>query len=154
MARTPERSGERRGARAPDPAAVAERRLRSVEEPLDVRLRSAAPYPILEVRNPIRDTQYLVLLPEFPARSSGLCTCTDFARRGLGTCKHLEAGFRWLTEHPEALRPEAATPPPSSASSRWRRIDQRLAGLGRDPSPTARRWRRPGAVLIEADEEE
>jgi hypothetical protein len=152
--RTPERTRPPRRTGPPDPAAVAERKIRSVEEPLDVRLRSARPYPLLEVRNPIRETQYLVMLPEFPARESALCTCTDFARRGLGTCKHLEAGFRWLTEHPDAppLLPDDGRPPRSAAI--WKRVDQRLAASAKDPSLPARRWRRAGAVLYEPGIEE
>jgi hypothetical protein len=119
-----------------------------------VRLRTAHPYPILEVRNPIRRTEYRVLLPEFPDRSSALCTCTDFARRGLGTCKHLEAGFRWLTEHPDAV-PVVAEPPSTSPrpSTLWKRVDQRLHASARDPAPAPLRWRRPGAVLFEGSDE-
>jgi len=146
--RPPRRTGP------PDPVAVAERKARSVEEPLDVRLRTAEPYPLLEVRNPMRATQYLVMLPEFPQRSSALCTCTDFARRGLGTCKHLEAAFRWQTEHPDAppLVPVGRVGPRTAPI--WKRIDQRVAASARDPAPAARRWRRPGAALFEPVGEE
>ena len=120
-----------------------------MEEPLDVRIRSSQPYPLLEVRNPIHGTGYLVMLPEYPQRSSALCTCTDFARRGLGTCKHIEAGFRWLTDHPEAppLRPGGGDD--SKTAGVWKRVDQRIAGTGRDPGPTSRRWRRAGSALFE-----
>ncbi|MGI0131377.1 MAG: hypothetical protein ACREDE_04230 [Thermoplasmata archaeon] len=133
---------------AADSAAVAERRNRAIEEPLDVRLRSARPYPLLEVRNPIRGTGYLVMLPEFPGRSVALCTCTDFARRGLGTCKHIEAGVRWLAEHPgeTPLRPEGTGP---RSSALWKKVDQRLAVSRKDPTPPSRRWRRAGALLFE-----
>jgi len=129
--------------------AVEERRNRAVEEPLDVRLRSSDVYPTLEVRNPLHGTAYRVLLPEFPRVASAMCTCADFARRGLGTCKHIEAGFRWLSEHPDA------TPllPRGRSSSRlggvWKEIDRRLLGLPREPGPESLRWRRPGAVLFE-----
>jgi hypothetical protein len=143
-----------RRARLPanDPQAVAERRARSVEEPLDVQLRTADPYPLLEVRNPIHGTGYLVMLPEFPARTVALCTCTDFARRGLGTCKHIEAGVRWLSDHPDAppLRPggEART------SGLWKKIDQRIGTAVKDRAPPSRRWRLAGATLFEGTREE
>jgi hypothetical protein len=129
--------------------AIADRRSRALEEPLDVRLRTARPYPLLEVRNPIRGTGYLVMLPEYPARSSALCTCTDFARRGLGTCKHIEAGVRWISDHPDAtpVRPEAAR---TRSGTVWKRIDQRLSASLKDPAPASRRWRRAGAVLYES----
>lgn len=132
-----------------DPAAVDQRRARSLEEPLDVQLRTIAPYPLLEVRNPIHGTSYLVMLPEFPGRGSALCTCTDFARRGLGTCKHIEAGVRWLPDHPQAdpLRPN---PPESTGQSAiWKKIDQRAIAALKETTPNSRRWRRAGATLYE-----
>ena len=119
-----------------------------MEEPLDVRIRSSQPYPLLEVRNPIHGTGYLVMLPEYPQRSSALCTCTDFARRGLGTCKHIEAALRWLGEHPEALRAPGSAPR-AGLGPLWRRIDQRLAADAPGADPASRRWRRAGAVLFE-----
>ena len=134
---------------APDPAAIEDRRARAIEESLDVRLRTRDPYPLLEVRNPLHGTGYLVMLPEFPERTSALCTCTDFARRGLGTCKHIEAGVRWLADHPEAvpvLRRERAPPPTTGL---WKKIDERENELLQDPAPLSQRWRRPGALLID-----
>ncbi len=132
---------------------MAERRARALEEPLDVRLRSPHPYPVLEVRNPIHGTGYLVMLPEFPARTSALCTCTDFARRGLGTCKHIEAGFRWLSAHPDA----APLRPPSDDRSRtagvWKKVDQRMTASAKEAGPASRRWRRAGATLFEGPSE-
>jgi hypothetical protein len=130
-------------------AAVDERRARALEEPLDARLRSAEVYPILEVRNPLHGTVYLVLLPEFPSTDSALCTCTDFARRGLGTCKHIEAGHRWLIGHPGTT---PLLPPARGAratSGIWREIDRRLAALPNDRSPESGRVRRPGRTLFE-----
>ncbi len=129
--------------------AVDERVHRSVEELLDVRVRQAEPFPVLEVRNPLRGTSYRVFLPEFPGREGGLCTCTDFARRDLGTCKHLEAGYRWLTEHPAAPAPRA---PPTEAvrgGAVWREIDRRLRAIDRGGDPESLRWRWPGSVLFE-----
>jgi hypothetical protein len=130
--------------------AVRERQVRALEEPLDLRLRTRQPFPLLEVRNPIHRTVYLVMLPEFPGSSGALCTCTDFARRGLGTCKHIEAGVRWLAEHPDATPLDARLPRP--VSRRWRRIDAAIAQATRDGGADARRVRRAGAVLLEPNE--
>jgi hypothetical protein len=123
------------------------RRTRSVEEPLDVRLRRADTYPLLEVRNPLHGTAYLVMLPEFPARDGALCTCTDFARRDLGTCKHIEAAHRWFLEHPDAppLRPARKVAP----APIWREIDRRRASAEGSLGPDSLRARRAGAVLYE-----
>jgi hypothetical protein len=129
--------------------AVDQRRTRAIEEPLDVRLRSADVYPVLEVRNPLHGTTYRVLLPEFPQVTSALCTCTDFARRGLGTCKHIEAGYRWLTDHPDPapLLPRGRTLP--RLTGVWKEIDRRLARVARETGPESGRWRRPGEILFE-----
>lgn len=113
-----------------------------------MRLRTREPFPILEVRNPLHGTGYRVLLPEWPSRSSALCTCTDFARRGLGTCKHLEAGVRWFGDHPDAkpLSVPAAVPRPSTV---WREIESRQGSVPPTPLPDSLRLRRVGAVLYE-----
>ncbi len=133
-------------------AAREQRRTRALEEPLDVRLRSREPYPLLEVRNPIHRTVYRVMLPEYPSRLSALCTCTDFARRGLGTCKHLEAGARWLDEHPDATPTGPSGPRRIRPAALWRRVDAALAAERRRPGLDARRIRRPGALLFAANE--
>ena len=90
------------------------------------------------------------MLPEFPARTSALCTCEDFARRGLGTCKHIEAAYRWKTVHPEALPLLSRDPRASRTRRLWKEIDRRLVGA---PAPkegsVRRRWRRAGAVLYD-----
>ncbi len=94
------------------------------------------------------------MLPEFPARSSALCTCTDFAKRGLGTCKHIEAGVRWLADHPN---PPPLKPGGGDAARTmrvWKKVDQRLGGAGKDPAPPSQRWRRAGATLFEGTSEE
>jgi hypothetical protein len=104
---------------------------------------------MLEVRNPLHGTLYLVLLPEFPDRSSALCTCTDFARRGLGTCKHLEAGVRWLSSH-EDIQPLKEGRPRTDPAGVWKEIDRRLAAIPRSEGPESLRLRRPGAVLYES----
>ena len=126
-----------------------DRRARALEEPLDVRLRTAEVYPILEVRNPLHGTVYLVLLPEFPSMEAVFCTCTDFARRGLGTCKHIEAGHRWLVDHPGTapLVPPGRAPRPRLGV--WKEIDRRIAAVPKDAGPDSRRYRRPGQALFE-----
>ncbi|MGP8071943.1 MAG: hypothetical protein ACLPZM_02300 [Thermoplasmata archaeon] len=130
-----------------DPWAVAERRSRAVEEPLDVRLERLVPFPILEVRNPLHRTAYRVMLPLFPDRSVALCTCTDFARRGLGTCKHIEAAGRWRERHPDA--PPRYPARPFAPAEVWSEVDRRLEALDLEERPASRTWRRPGAVLFE-----
>ncbi len=142
-------------ARPSDPApedrrgAVNERRARAVEEPLDVRLVALDPYPVLEVRNPLHGTSYSVLLPAYPSLEAGLCGCTDFARRGLGTCKHLEATRRSVTERPPTDRSAGPSRRPVRPESFWKEVDRRLARLDREEGPESLRWRRPGSALFE-----
>ena len=126
-----------------------ERRSRALEEPLDIVLRQREPYPLVEVRNPLHKTTYLVLRPAYPDRSADLCTCTDFARRGLGTCKHIEAADRWMTNHPDAT---VTRPPRSSLRPDlvWKEVDRRVDRQEREIGPASLRWRRAGAVLFEA----
>ena len=126
---------------------LSERRSRALEEPLDVRLRQREPFPIVEVRNPLHRTTYLVLRPTFPDREPALCTCPDFARRGLGTCKHIEAADRWLLNHPTAT-PSSPAKSGLSAATVWREIDHRLAEEPPIGVPFSRRLRAPGAALI------
>ncbi|HYB78455.1 MAG TPA: hypothetical protein VEG66_01665 [Thermoplasmata archaeon] len=127
---------------------LSERRSRALEEPLDLRLRQREPFPVVEVRNPLHRTTYLVLRPTFPDRDPALCTCPDFTRRGLGTCKHIEATDRWLTNHPAAT---PSSPPKAgpSAAMVWREIDLRLAREPPRGVPWSRRLREPGAALID-----
>jgi hypothetical protein len=125
-----------------------ERRSRALEEPLDLRLRQREPYPLIEVRNPLHGTSYLVLRPSFPDRSADLCTCVDFARRGLGTCKHIEAADRWLSSHPDAT-PSPLPTPLFRPDAVWAEIDRRVEGEARGPGPDSRRWRFAGAALFE-----
>ena len=138
----------------PDPAELAEelseRRSRALEEPLDLRLRQREPYPLVEVRNPLHRTAYLVMRPTFPSGSEALCTCADYARRGLGTCKHIEAADRWLRHHSGA--PVSPPPePPVSPARVWEEIDRRLAASAARTGRDALRWREAGAVLCGAD---
>ncbi len=130
-----------------DPWAVAERRSRALEEPLDIRLERREPFPILDVRNPLHRTAYLVLLPAFPDRSVALCTCADFARRGLGTCKHIEAGGRWLERHPQST-PRTATPTPDPTTL-WETLERCTQEARADDPDASRAWRRPGRILID-----
>lgn len=145
----PPRPGRGRGGPTDPESARNERRARSVEEPLDVRLVRSSVFPDLEVRNPLHGTSYRVFLPEFPAASSALCTCTDFARRDLGTCKHIEAAWRYLTDRPgtPAVRPRDREPIRTAAV--WREIARRQAAEPPRPGSPARRWRWVGAVLFE-----
>jgi hypothetical protein len=130
-----------------DPWAVAERRSRAVEEPLDVALLVRDPYPLLEVRNPLHRTTYRVMLPTFPDRAVALCTCPDFARRGLGTCKHIEAGGRWLERHATS-RPSVPSPPTDTVPV-WAEVDRRQEQPSSPPRPESLQWRKTGAVLFE-----
>ena len=138
-----------RGERA-DPAsdveAVATRRRRAAEEPLDLRARSLAPFLDVEVRNPIHRTSYHVLFPEFPRRDSALCTCTDFARRGLGTCKHLEAAWSWLQTAPALPSPD---PDRTDEDEVWKRIDGSLESVVKNRPSRIRDVERAGEVLFE-----
>jgi hypothetical protein len=118
-----------------------------VEEPLDVLLLTREPFPLLEVRNPLHQTRYRVMIPTFPDREVALCTCSDFARRGLGTCKHIEAAGRWLERHPNApAGPGSVT----DVEEVWGEIDRRLDAPAAGPSvPDSWAWRAPGATLYE-----
>ncbi len=114
-----------------------------------MRLRGTEPFVRLEVLNPIHRTSYRVFLPLFPQRDAALCTCPDFARRGLGTCKHLEAVWSWLGAPPR-LPGEALSAPAGPAVERlWKEIDRRLAELARTPPHEIREVDRPGNVLWE-----
>ncbi|MCI4373788.1 MAG: hypothetical protein L3K02_09150 [Thermoplasmata archaeon] len=132
---------------ADDPWAVAERRSRAVEEPLDVVLLAREPFPLLEVRNPLHRTLYRVMIPAFPDRTVALCTCSDFARRGLGTCKHIEAGGRWMERHPSA--PPTFPGPAFDPAPVWAEIDRKIDAPSRPATPESLRWRAAGATLYE-----
>ena len=146
MPRGPPRSAAPRGhpSDAERRDEIEERRARALEEPLDFR-RLPGSFVRLEVRNPIHGTHYRVLLPTYPSPDAAMCTCTDFARSGLGTCKHIEAAFRWMTLHPAEIadpEPGLAGPPPS-----WKEIDRQLGARPRGLSP-ARRMSWAGEILL------
>ncbi len=111
-------------------------------------MKARDPYALLEVRNPIHRTAYLVMFPEFPSPIPALCTCTDFARRDLGTCKHIEAGIRWLTVHADAGPPTSTQAPPRPPTV-WPEIDRRTKDLPAASRVTGRELSRPGAALFE-----
>lgn len=146
----PERVPDRalRSARPPPEAeeqARTERRVRALENPLDVRIRADPRFVRLEVRNPVHDTRYDVLLPAYPEREGGFCTCTDFARRGVGTCKHLESAWLWVSEHFEEvpkLLPEPTHDP------EWAVIDRALKTQAKSREPDPLRFRIGGAALL------
>jgi len=145
---------EKRARKAPpgeraDSAGLTDRRSRALEEPLEARLLSRRVYPLLEVRNPVHRTSYLVMFPEFPSEASAMCTCTDFARRGLGTCKHIVAADRWLRANPDALPTRDDPVPERKPSDIWSEIDQKLVDLGPGYDADVRKLARPGASLYE-----
>ncbi len=136
--------------RASDPARPAgelagERRTRALEERLDVRPRRDSHFLRAEVRNPAHGTRYEVLLPAYPSREGAFCSCEDFARRGIGTCKHVESATLYFDERPEAAAQRAAPPRPTGL---WEEIDRRGAEGG--PPEATRRLRWAGAALVEA----
>ena len=88
------------------------------------------------------------MLPTFPDSSTALCTCADFARRGLGTCKHIEAADRWLANHPDAL-PAPAPIRSVSPEAVWQEIDRRLEREAKAPLPASRGVREAGAALYD-----
>jgi len=91
------------------------------------------------------------MLPEFPSGSSALCTCTDFARRGLGSCKHIVAADRWFRANPEAPAGGKEIESPRRLSEVWREIDRRLADLDSARRADVRKITRPGAALYEPE---
>ena len=128
-----------------DRAAAEERRSRALESPLDVRWRSDPRFVHLDVRNPVHKSHYDVVFPAFPERVHGFCTCTDFAKRGLGTCKHIEAAWIWLSDRAGATEP---LPEERSEKPLWDDIDRRIKAAGRLEQPEGLRVRYAGAALF------
>jgi hypothetical protein len=121
---------------------------------LDVRLGPRAPYPILTVRNPVRQTAYEVRLPEYPAEGIAFCGCPDFGRRGIGTCKHIEAARLWLEENPFVAPTMASLGERPRAPMLWKEIDRRIARARTTKGRRSIAWRSPGAVLLESGRRE
>lgn len=96
-------------------------------------------------------THYHVLLPTYPSREAAMCTCTDFSRSGLGTCKHVEAALRWIAAHPSEVADPQQGGPPISPS--WEEVDQRIRSVPPDASPV-RRMTWAGRVLVEEPRKE
>lgn len=131
----------------PEAELRAERRLRALETPLDVRYRPDPRFVRLEVRNPVHRTRYEVLLPAFPDASTGFCTCTDYAKRGIGTCKHLEAVRLWLEEHPgEVTRLPGHRG--NAGRALWAEVDRRIRSLEHAHGLDPRVLRYAGSALL------
>ncbi|MCI4325930.1 MAG: hypothetical protein L3K00_08670 [Thermoplasmata archaeon] len=128
----------------PTPEDRAERRSRALEEVLDVRRVQGPPGVLtLEVRNPRRHSHYTLYIPAYPDRTGSYCGCVDFARRDLGTCKHIEAAWLWLSDHPdETEAPGAPTPSPG-----WASIEKRSRHPKQD-GPASARIRYVGELLL------
>jgi hypothetical protein len=129
----------------PTPADRAERRSRALEEVLDVRRVQGPPgIPTLEVRNPRRHSHYTLYVPAYPDRTGAYCGCVDFARRDLGTCKHIEAAWLWLSDHPEEAR---APEEPSGPASLWGAIEKRVRHPRKELPPSGQ-IRYAGELLL------
>lgn len=123
-----------------------DRMARAVTERLRVRPVPGQPFWVLAVRNPVHHTQYHVFLPDYPSGEAQFCSCVDFARKGIGTCKHVEAAIAWLETHPEL-------PPPMhrsrGAATLWYAIDAAEKATDASPLPAPVRLRIPGRVLFD-----
>jgi hypothetical protein len=112
---------------------------------LDVRRVQGPPsVPTFEVRNPRHRSHYTLYVPAYPDRSGAFCGCVDFARRDLGTCKHIEAAWLWLADHPEELRGDGD---PAASLGLWSIIDRRLRHPRADDPPSGK-LRYAGEVLL------
>jgi hypothetical protein len=123
-------------------------RTRALREGLDVRARPGAPYLRLEVRNPGHQTHYPVFLPAYPSWDGAFCGCTDFARRGLGTCKHLEAARIWLSEDPTRA---GHLLPAFEGGAVWKAIDRGLSELRKESLARSPTLRRAGTALFRGE---
>jgi hypothetical protein len=119
---------------------------RAVTEHLRVRPLSGQPFWVLAVRNPVHHTHYQVVLPEYPEGEAQFCSCVDFARKGIGTCKHVEAAHAWLEAHPDLARPAFAI---RGTQTVWRAVDAAQRESLRENRPAAVRLRAAGQVLFE-----
>ncbi len=119
---------------------------RAVTERLRVRPVPGQPFWVLAVRNPVHHTHYQVVLPEYPAGEAQFCSCVDFARKGIGTCKHVEAAHAWLEAHPDLARPNSL---PRGVAGVWRAVDAALKESRSAGRPAPIRLRDAGRVLFE-----
>ncbi len=131
--------------RLEDVEAAAQRRSRAIESPLDVRWRGDARFVHLVVRNPAHQSHYDVVFPAHPTREHAFCTCADFARRGLGTCKHVEAAWLWLEDR---AGDRSERPEPPSQRAVWDEVDRRQRALPRLRLPAPLALRYPGEALL------
>ncbi len=123
-----------------------DRMARAVTQRLRVRPVPGQPFWVLAVRNPVHHTHYLVFLPDPPSGEAQFCSCEDFARRGMGTCKHVEAATAWIESHPDVSRPALRH---RGVASIWRAIDAARIESKSSVVPDAVRLRKPGQVLFE-----
>jgi hypothetical protein len=130
------------------------RRARAHEELFDIRLVPQSAFVHLDIVNPLRGSRYEVLMPGYPDLSTGVCTCSDFAQRDLGTCKHLEAVRLWLPDHPGEIGASGQADPSSATRTAgvWEEIDRRISALREDGHPPSQRLRRPGRALVNINE--
>ena len=99
----------------------------------------------LEVRNLRRQSRYPVFVPAFPDRTGVFCGCVDFAKRDLGTCKHVEAAWLWLADQGPEGRNAAPTAP---SAALWAAVDRRLRQLPTAKVPPSARLRLVGSALL------
>ncbi|MCI4338222.1 MAG: hypothetical protein L3J72_02835 [Thermoplasmata archaeon] len=106
------------------------------------------PFIALRVSNPTRATRYLVLWPAHPSPEAMSCDCADYAHRGLGTCKHIEAARLWAGEHPSEIATSGVDPAPPPD---WTELDRRFERRSSAPRISARalRWAEPELLKTE-----
>ncbi|MCI4363630.1 MAG: hypothetical protein L3K13_04925 [Thermoplasmata archaeon] len=149
MGRSERRTAEARRGTPTEPFDSQEQRglreQRGREELFDVRREAGVPFVAFQVTNPVRSTRYTVYWPTFPAPAPISCDCADFAHRGLGVCKHIEAVRLWTQEHAGEFEASAPSPDGKLAGNLWREIDRRSSALRAIPPVRASslRWAEP-----------
>ncbi len=87
------------------------RRLRAVEQQLRVQPRLPGQHPFyadyLVTSASVAGHVYTVQLRTLD-RNGNLCTCPDFAKNGLGHCKHIESALSWLRKRGRRVFESAA----------------------------------------------
>jgi predicted nucleic acid-binding Zn finger protein len=132
------------------PRLRAERAARAVAEHLTVRRDPRfGSFVVLEVRNPAHRSRYRVAFPALPDLELRFCSCVDFARRGMGTCKHVEAAILWVADRAEASGVDLRVDEPETVPSArwWAVVDQHLAESRVGSTITPRSLRLVGALL-------